>query len=46
MFRYSEIKNWDFEKAAKKEDAKGMTGHFTQMIWVDTQKVKGFYVGP
>lgn len=38
---YDEIKDWDFEKSAKK--GSGVTGHFTQVVWKGSQQLNCGY---
>jgi len=43
---YGEIKDWDFTKSDRKPGG-GATGHFTQLVWVNTTKVGyGYATGP
>jgi len=38
---YKEIHDFDFKTSATREGVKAVTGHFTQLVWKDTQRVGG-----
>ena len=39
---YDEISDWDFKNGIRKAGASGATGHFTQVVWQDSEQVCQF----
>lgn len=40
---YDEISDWDFKNGIRKAGASGATGHFTQVVWQDSEQVNCGY---